>query len=280
MTAAGDQRPTGGAPDTGRQAALMRRLTGGELEAYLVSGTALVVGALGLLNVTSPDIVAAATLAVLGVITFDLLTGRRRLRRIENTLRTVAGGLRADGPESVDRLLTAAVPGAAAGLTGARDIRLVGVTLNRTIRSHLDELRQQLAAGATVRVALIDPTSAAPEEAARRNGLTDVDGGGDVFVHRIRPTLDLLDYLAAQTAGRGRLEVRLLRFVPAFGMMLVDPEGPAGRISIDIYSHRPDGREATVTLRADRDPVWYRHFAREFDRVWAGGESRDDPRLT
>ncbi|WP_320065958.1 hypothetical protein [Micromonospora sp. RTGN7] len=273
MTGADDPRRPGRDPVPARPATLVRRLTSGELEAYLVSGTALVVGALGLLNVTSPDVVAAATLAVLGVITFDLLTGRRRLGRIESTLRDVTGSLRPDVGDSADRLLTAAVPGAAVGLAGARDIRLVGVTLSRTIRSHLDDLRQQLAAGATVRVALIDPAGPAPEEAARRNGLPA--GGAEVFAHRIQPTLDLLDYLAAQVTGGGRLEVRLLRFVPAFGMVLVDPEKPSGRISIDVYSHRPDGREAMVTLRADRDPVWYQHFAREFDQIWAGGRSRD-----
>ncbi|TDC65679.1 hypothetical protein E1258_04790 [Micromonospora sp. KC207] len=274
MNRVDDPRPAGS-----RAAGLLRRLTGRELEAYLLSGTALVVGALGLLNVTSPDVVSAATLAVLGVITFDLLTGRRRLHAIENSLRTVVDSLRTEGVGSVDRLLNAAVPGAAVGLAGARDIRLVGVTLSRTIRSHLDELRQQLVAGATVRVALIDPAGPAPEEAARRNGLNAV-GGGEVFEHRIQPTIDLLDYLAAQTAGTGRLEVRLLTFVPAFGMVMVDPEEPVGRISIDIYSHRPDGREAMVTLRADRDPVWYRHFAREFDRIWAEGRGRDDRSLT
>ncbi|WDZ86915.1 hypothetical protein [Micromonospora cathayae] len=275
MTGADVPRPAQTAPGGSRRTALLRRLTGRELEAYLVSGAALVVGALGLFNVTSPEVVAAATLAVLGVITFDLLTGRRRLRRIESTLRTLAGNLRGDGADSVDRLLTPTVPGGAVGVAGARDIRLVGVTLSRTIRNHLDELRQQLAAGATVRVALIDPTGTAPQEAARRNGL-DALGGGEVFEHRIQPTIDLLDYLAAQTAGAGRLEVRLLRFVPAFGMVLVDPEDPGGRIAIDIYSHRPDGREATVTLRAERDPVWYRHFALEFDRIWASGRVRDE----
>ncbi|MGC4804322.1 hypothetical protein [Micromonospora sp. DT233] len=277
MTGADDPRRPGRAPVPARPAALVRRLTSGELEAYLVSGAALVVGALGLLNVTSPDVVAAATLTVLGVITFDLLTGRRRLRGIESTLRELTRRLRPEGGESADRLLTAAMPGGAVGLAGARDIRLVGVTLSRTIRSHLDDLRQQLAAGATVRVALIDPAGPAPEEAARRNGLPE--GGGEVFTRRIQPTIDLLDYLAGQEGG-GRLEVRLLHFVPAFGMALLDPEESTGHLSIDVYSHRPDGREATLTLRADRDPVWYRHFTREFDQVWAAGRSRDGRSLT
>ncbi|MEU4569336.1 hypothetical protein [Micromonospora sp. NPDC023956] len=276
MTRADVPRQSENAPPA-RRRPLLRRLTNRDLEAYLVSGAALVVGALGLFNVTSPEVVAAATLAVLGVITFDLLTGRRHLRRVESTLRSVAGNLRTEGVDSADRLLRPALPGTATGMAGARDVRLVGVTLSRTVRNHLDELRQQLAAGATVRVALIDPDSTAPGEAARRNGL-DAAGGGEVFEHRIQPTIDLLDYLAAQTAGSGRLEVRLLDFVPAFGMAMVDPEDPAGRISIDIYSHHPDGREATITLRADREPVWYRHFAREFDRIWASGRVRDDRR--
>ncbi|QOC93596.1 hypothetical protein [Micromonospora craniellae] len=271
MNHADDQRTASVGP---RRAALPRRLTARELETFLVSGTALVVGLLGLLDVTGPKVVAAATLAVLGVITFELLTGHRRLRRIESGLRSVAGGLSGDSVSSMDRVLTVAVPGGVTPMVNARDIRLVGVSLSRTVRNHLDELRQQLLAGATVRVALIDPASSAPEEAARRNGL-GAAAGGNIFAHRIQPTIDLLDYLATETGGAGRLEVRLLRFVPAFGMVLVDPTEPTGRISLDIYSHRPDGREATVTLRAERDPIWYHHFLQEFDRVWAGGRVQD-----
>jgi hypothetical protein len=72
-------------------------------------------------------------------------------------------------------------------------------------------------------------------------------------------------------AGPGRLEVRFLDFVPAFGVLAVDPETLNGQACIDIYSHRHGATEPTLPLRADRDLRWFAHFLDEFDRVWTTG---------
>ncbi|MGW4463969.1 hypothetical protein [Micromonospora sp. NPDC004704] len=246
------------------------RLAGRELEAYLTASLALAVGLLSLLDVASPAIVSAATLSILGLIVFDLLTGRRRMRRLDSAIRDLAKSLGRVGlTESVDRLITAAGPGTVLRIDDAEDIRLVGVTLSRTIRSHLHDLERRLAAGASIRVAILDPDGPGPREAARRNAVPD---NARVFEHRLQPTIDLLQHLAAGLDVTGRLEVRFLQFVPAFGLTLVDPAKVDGRISVDIYSHRPAGPEAVITLNAGRDPIWYRHFASEFDLIWASGQ--------
>ncbi|MET8985977.1 hypothetical protein ABZW49_11055 [Nonomuraea wenchangensis] len=72
----------------------------------------------------------------------------------------------------------------------ARDLRLAGVTLSRTVRGHVEELRKALERGATVKVLLIDPSGGVPEEAARRS---TIDGRGEVFEHRVTSTLHLLE---------------------------------------------------------------------------------------
>ena len=59
----------------------------------------------------------------------------------------------------------------------ARDIRLVGVTLSRTVRTHLPALTRCLAAGGTVRVVVIDPDSGAEQEAARRSTAAQAAAG-------------------------------------------------------------------------------------------------------
>ncbi|MFJ9846659.1 hypothetical protein ACIRYZ_40755 [Kitasatospora sp. NPDC101155] len=60
----------------------------------------------------------------------------------------------------------------------AQDIRIVGVTLSRTLRDLVDELQRRAVAGAVVKVALIDPAGSAPEEAARRSTIPDRAGMG------------------------------------------------------------------------------------------------------
>jgi hypothetical protein len=123
--------------------------------------------------------------------------------------------------------------------------------------------------GGTARIAVIDPGREVTAEAARRS---TVPGSAEIFAHRLVPTLDLLRELAA-TPGRGRVEIRLLDFVPAFGLLMVDGRQPHGHLHVDIYSHTFGGREPALVVRAAHDQVWYEHFAAEFERIWSAGRA-------
>ena len=166
-----------------------------------------------------------------------------------------------------DRLLRPSTSGADADLADATEIGIIGVTLNRTVRNHASALRACLRRGGAVRIAVIDPGGAVLGEAARRSTAPEA---AEIFAHRLRPTLALLDDVA-RTAGDGRLEVRLLNFVPAFGLLTVDRRRPDGRLHVDIYSHAFGGTEPALTLEAGRDHLWYHHFLGEFDQIWAAG---------
>jgi hypothetical protein len=63
----------------------------------------------------------------------------------------------------------------------------------------------------------------------------------------------------------------MLDFVPAFGLVAIDPGAAEGRIHVEIYSHRSGAFEPVLPLHADTDGRWFRHFAAEFDRIWAVG---------
>lgn len=217
------------------------------LEVYLTVTTAIAVGLLSLFNVVDSRAVSAATLSVLALVAFHL-TARR-----PTTPEIVLPGPPALGGDAVP------------SIREARDIRIIGVTLNRTMRTLLHDLEHRLAQGARVQVAIIDPGGGVPREAARRCALPD---GARFFEHRLKPTLDLLRYLQA---GSGRIEVRLLPFVPAFGLFMVDSATAGGTITVAIYSHRPSGREVLLTLQPSRDQYWYEHFRSEFDQIWAAG---------
>jgi len=228
---------------------------------------AVAVGLLGAFDVVGPAITGGATLTTLGLLAIGSLQGRTTMAGLSRSVQQL--GREIGDHAGADRLLTPSTSGVDVDLGAATDIRIVGVTLARTLRNHYAALQQRLDAGATVRIALIAPQAATVAEAARRSTIA---GSPEIFEHRLRPTLDLLDALATRAAtGPGRLEVRLLDFVPAFGLLAVDPATPHGQARIDIYSHRCGTPEPTLPLRADRDLRWFAHFAAEFDRIWAIG---------
>lgn len=147
----------------------------------------------------------------------------------------------------------------------------MGVTLNRTIRNNFGVLERRMAAGASVRVALIEPDSLTSKEASRRDGRSGEDAG--VFENRLRPTIDALRHLASLPYAEGRLEVRFLDFVPAFGLTIVDRGTDEPTLTVDIYSHGPTAPEVAITLRSAWSPELYHHFCDEFERIWSRGRS-------
>jgi hypothetical protein len=238
-----------------------------QLDLVLTVVAAVVVGVLGVLDVVGSAVIAGATLTTLGLLALSSLHGRSALHSLTHSVRELGDHL--GDRISADRLLSPSTSGVDLDLGRADDIRMIGVTLARTVRNHYSVLAERLAAGATVRIALIAPDPATLAEAARRSTIPD---RAEIFEHRLRPTLDLLDALAAQAAtGPGRLEVRMLDFVPAFGLVGLDVDTAGGHLRVDIYSHRCGTPEPTLPLYAGRDVRWFRHFADEFDQVWRAG---------
>jgi hypothetical protein len=239
------------------------------LETSLTMAVAVSVSLLSLFDVVDDGIVSATTLAVLSLLAFDRLNNAQQMRKVNHRVhdRSLLAG-RATVESPVQFALTEATTVRTA-LDGGRDIRLLGVTLNRTIRNNLGLLERQLAVGASVRVALIAPDGPVPAEAARRNGTAQEEA--HVFVNRLRSTVDSLRYLSGLPNVDGRLEVRFLDFVPAFGLMIVAQGAEEQSLTVDVYSHGPTAPEATIVIRPAFNPELYRHFSEEFERIWRGG---------
>jgi hypothetical protein len=216
----------------------------------------LTIGVLGMLNLAGGPLLSGATLATLAVLAAGALHSRAQMSGLLEITRKHL----VEKPPA-DRLLHSSTSGADADLTGATEIDIVGVTLNRTVRTHAAAIAQCLRRGGTVRIAVIDPHGEVLGEAARRS---TTPGASEIFANRLRPTLDLLDGL------HGDLRVRLLDFVPAFGILGVDRR----LLYVDIYSHTFDGKEAALSLGSDRDHTWYQHFRAEFEQIWASGRPR------
>lgn len=245
-----------------------------QLDLVITIAAAVAVGLLGAFGMVGPAVTGGATLTTLGLLAVSSLHGRSMLTGLTNSVRQLTRKI--GDHASADRVLSPSASGADLDLRSAADIRMTGVTLARTLRNHYAELRLRLEAGATVRIALIAPHVATLAEAARRS---TVANNPAIFEHRLNATLDLIDSLADRPATRtGRLEVRLLDFVPAFGLVAVDPSTSTGRAQVDIYSHRFGVPEPMLSLQPDRDPRWFGHFLAEFDRIWTIGKPYEPAR--
>jgi hypothetical protein len=208
-------------------------------------------------------IVGAATLAVLALLAGSGLASRHQVDEVRATLDQIASDVSGEVP--ADRFLSARIPSLDDEVATASDIRLVGVTLTRTVRDLLPAFDGRLRKGASVRVVVIDKDSPARTEAVARS----VGASSPHFYqHRLSATIDLLGVLAATTPNASAFEVRVLPFVPTFGMCLIDPSEAHGRIFIEVYQHKTVEQNPSFCLRADPDGDWYQLFIRQFDTLW------------
>ncbi len=236
---------------------------GRNLDLYVVLVVAVAMAILGIFNVVDAGVVGAATLAVLAVMASSALTSRHQIDEVKAALDRLVSGEAGNVP--AERFLSPRLPALDTEAAAATDIALVGVTLTRTVRDLLPVLDQRLRQGATIRVILIDVDSDAQTEAVARSKKAS---SPDFYRHRTSATIDLLRVLASSGRNQSALELRLLPFVPTFGMCLLDAKQRHGRIHVEVYQHRSIEANPSFSLRADRDARWFSLFAGQFETLW------------
>ncbi|MBF9131964.1 hypothetical protein I0C86_23795 [Plantactinospora sp. S1510] len=243
---------------------------GRNLDLYIAVTVAVVTAALGVLGVVDSSILAASTLAVLAVMAISGLATRHEVDGVRTALNRIAAS--ETGEVAAERFLSSHPPAVDTEIATATDIAIVGITLTRTVRDMLPVLDRRLRAGARVRVVLIDTDSGANAEAVARSKKADTP---EFYRNRVSATLDLLRVLASSGSSESALQIRLLPFVPTFGLLLVDADDVHGRIRVAMYQHRTLEPNPTFGLRADRDAWWYGLFKGQFETMWESARERE-----
>jgi hypothetical protein len=238
---------------------------GRNLDLYVVVGLALVIAVLGVIGAVDSNVLASCTLAVLALMATSALMSRHQVDDLTAALDRVAAN--ESGNVAADRFLTERIPALDGEIATATDIGFVG-TLTRTMRDALPVLDRRLRAGARVRILVIDTDSSANAESVARSRKADTP---DFYRNHVSSTIDLLRVLATTGSSEASLQVRLLPFVPTFGMCVVDGMDSHGRIYVEMYQHRSLESRPAFSLRADRDGRWYTLFAGQFETMWSSG---------
>jgi hypothetical protein len=257
-------------PEEAPRSGIIRRvrddLRGGRnVELYLTVTLSLCIAILSVFDVVNIKVVGAATLAVLALLAASGVASRHQAGEIRGRLDQLTADISGDVP--ADRFLKPRMPALDDEMAAATEIGLVGVTLTRTVRDLLPTLDRRLRKGASIRVVVIDPEGSARADAVARSRGADKR---DFYQPRLDSTIDLLRVLASAAPDESALELRVLPYVPTFGMCLVDPGEAHGRIHVEMYQHQTIEKNPSFSLRADRDNPWYQLFARQFETLWDG----------
>jgi hypothetical protein len=232
--------------------------SGKNIEHYIALIFIVIILALDVFNLATPDILTEITLAVLALVVFTSLSTREGIDELSDKLIK---------PPNADEFFWKKKRTIESDLAQAKYIGFVGASLSRTLRDYSPILENRLNAGAKVRVMLMDPKSTAPDQAVLRSQGVN----RQYFIDSLRPTIERIGLLSKSF---DKVELGLLPYKPAFGMIVIDPDKPYGKIIIEMYPHHSPSFAPTFELQPNRDSHWYKHFREQFDNIWNACDQR------
>jgi hypothetical protein len=230
---------------------------GENIDLYLTIVAAVAFVVLNLAGIAPQSFLAPLTLAVLALLAFTNLTNRHRMEELlDQKAHTLDDFFREEYPPSYKT-----------DFDNATEVWLVGVSLNRTIKTLYGKLEQKLKQGGHVRVLLVHPQGPGLEMAVERGyTLRDVN----MKRQEIMSNLRLLNELRA--IAPDRLEVRTIQHPLNYGAMVANPDATNGALYLEHYCFRVTTESLPRYVLRTQDGRWYDFFKAELRTLWEAGE--------
>jgi len=226
---------------------------GQNLDLYVTLVVAIACIVLSLLGLVSQNVIFSSTLAVLILITINLLTNRYKTEELFEQLSQPSETLFREEFPAILR----------ADVEQASEVWIIGISLTTTIRSYYSLLERNLSQGQRVRVLLVSPEGTGAAMAEMR-----VYGKPNVERNRaeISGTLDYLCDL--KQVAPTKLEVRTLDYPISIGGFATDPDSAAGKLYLENYPFKTSGGALPRFVLHARDGRWYDHYKQELRVLW------------
>lgn len=230
---------------------------GENIDLYLTILAALLFVILNLAGLAPDTFLAPLTLSVLALLAVTNLVNRHRMEALmEQKNLTLDDFFREEFP-----------PTYKADFENAAEVWLVGVSLNRTVKSQYLKLEQKLKQGHRVRVLLVHPQGPALEMAVER-GYTRRDV--EMKRQEIISVLSLLDDLRA--VAPDRMEIRTIQHPLNYGAMAANPDATNGALYLEHYCFRVTTESIPRYVLHTHDGRWYDFFKTELRTLWEAGD--------
>lgn len=142
-----------------------------------------------------------------------------------------------------------------------REVWIYGPSAVNVLRQSPDLKHEILDKGGKVRVLLQDPRASDSVAILRQqldpNNNLELDITGSLF------TLEKMQ-------AWGSIEYRLLGYSPGFSLIVVDPDGKDGRLTVEFFGYRNELITDRMHLRIERrsSQYWFEYWAKQYAVMW------------
>lgn len=242
--------------------------TGQNLDIYITIAIAIAVAILGTIGGANQTVISSAILATLALVSIGTLRNRREDEVIKNTLVKI---------ETTDRLAERFFKRGydpsdfRERIRNSRKAFFWGITFATSVQVLDYAIEQGMKSGLEVRFLLVKPDSSASiKMAAFRHRHLDEERENS----SLRGALSrLADIASTASNSPGRLDVRVVDYLPSWTTIATDPHLSSGYMSVRLSTFRvPDEERPTFELTAKADTEWFRFFVDQFETIWKESE--------
>jgi hypothetical protein len=243
---------------------------GQNIDIYITVGIAIAVAILGVLGIANSIIIASATLAILALMSVNLLLNRYENENIRKLIsqQQQSTGLAEKFLKPKYRLFEVKQH-----LISSQTAFFWGADLARTIPLLDYEIIQGLRNGLQVKFLFIKPGNGLGGDAVRMASFRYSNGKE---ISAINQDIERnFRYLATYQSStpHGRIEVRVIDYLPPWTIIAVNPFSPTGAMFVHLTAFRvPNEVRPSFELSASDDEKWFTFFLEQFESVWEVAE--------
>ncbi len=236
---------------------------GQNLDLYITIIIALVISVLSILGITDQNVIAAAILTTLALVSGGLLANRHDnekirevLTRIDQSRLSTQFFLKQGYDDSI------LIP----HIRKAKKVFFLGSALSVLIPFLKNELEQGFESGLESRFILMKPNGAAVNLAAFRTYRNLSPAQYNEYIER---SLFHLNQLSKRITTSGKIEYRVVDFLSPYGVKVFDPHLSTGRIFVTLETFRtaPPKRPYFEITRNEDEKI-FDFFAEQFEMIW------------
>lgn len=155
-------------------------------------------------------------------------------------------------------------------IQGGRVLWVYGPSAANVLRESAAIKREILDRGGELRVLLQDPG-----EAASMNILRQQLDPNNNLDHDITGALYTLEKMRAW----GKVDYRLLPYNPGFSILVVDPDGKEGRLTVEFYGYHNNMIDDRMHIAIDRrlSPYWFEYWEKQYEMMWEAAKPMTQP---
>ncbi|MCB9434388.1 MAG: hypothetical protein H6668_20655 [Ardenticatenaceae bacterium] len=163
----------------------------------------------------------------------------------------------------VEDILMTRLPPLEPFLKNAREIKISGYALERTVRENMSILEGRLKAGASMKILLLSEDKLTIKPGIRKGRYYDQ-------ALSLKATLKNLSWLSHESKNLASIEVRFMDEEPNFNIISIDSNELDGHIFVEFYPMEwvSEGRPR-IELTKARDAYWFQYFETQFEAIWA-----------